>query len=312
MSKCLYCYKKLEPGSGSEFHRKCSREFFGTEIPPILPYSLKQMSRLAKEVVERSIAVPGVQPKLSLSLLSNSIRGKELLTVMGALGGNFILKPPSYIYPEMPQNEHVTMRMAEAFGLKTVWSSLIRLRSGELSYITRRVDRGKNGEKVHMLDMFQILGAVDKYKSSMERIGKAIEQHSDSTLLDQLAFFELCLFSFLTGNSDMHLKNFSMINQSGSWTLAPAYDLLNEVIANPADDEELALTLEGKKKKLKREHFFRFGRGLGLNEKQVNGAFGRLQQNRGNASAWLKSSFLSASQQKKYLRLIAERYKVLK
>ena len=111
----------------------------------------------------------------------------------------------------MPENEHVTMRIAEeAFAMRTVPSSLIRLASGELAYITKRIDRTSDGEKIHMLDMFQILEAFDKYKSSMERVGKAITAYSSSTLLDQSYFFELTLFSYLTGNNDMHLKNFSM------------------------------------------------------------------------------------------------------
>ncbi len=308
MSRCLYCYKKLDRASTSEFHESCSMEFFGTKVPPLLPYTFKQMSKLAKDVVKRSVAVPGVQPKLSLSLVNNSIgRSKERFTVVGTLGGKYILKPPSEHYPEMPQNEHVTMRIAEAFDLKTVQSSLIRLQSGELSYITKRIDRTGDGEKIHMLDMFQILEAVDKYKSSMEKIGKAIGQYSDDTLLDQLYFFELTLFSFITGNNDMHLKNFSMINISDKWILAPAYDLLNVAIANPGDDEQLALTLEGKKKKLKREHFVRLGQVMGLNEKQIEGVFKRMEKNKTKAEAWIKDSFLSKDYKKKYLKVLKER-----
>ena len=123
-------------------------------------------------------------------------------------------KAPSKDYPEMPQNEYLTMRMAEMFGVRIVPSSLIRLTSGELSYITRRVDRKDSGEKIHMIDMFQIIEAIDKYKSSLEKVGKAIGNYSDNTLLDKLNFFELTLFCFLTGNNDMHLKNFSMIESA--------------------------------------------------------------------------------------------------
>src|SRR5690606_13677920 len=134
---------------------------------PRLEYSLDQMSELAKNVVERSISVPGVQPKLSMSLINEmKEEGHFRLTVVGALGGNYIFKPPSPHYPEMPENEHVTMRNAEAYGIQTVPSTLIRLKSGELSYITKRLDRTEDGRKIHMLDMFQITEAFDKYKSS--------------------------------------------------------------------------------------------------------------------------------------------------
>lgn len=144
---------------------------------------------------------------------------KGRLTVVGALSGNYIFKPPSTIFPEMPANEHLTIRIAEAFGISTVKSSLIRLASGELSYITKRIDRTDGGEKVHMLDMFQILEAFDKYKSSMKKVGRAIGKYSNNTLLDKLHFFELSIFCFLTGNDDMRLKNFSLINSGdiGFW-----------------------------------------------------------------------------------------------
>jgi serine/threonine-protein kinase HipA len=114
---------------------------------------------------------------------------KQRLTVVGALGGNYILKPPSIHYPEMPANEHLTMRIAEAFGIKVVPSSLIRLKSGELTYITKRIDRTEKGAKIHMIDLFQITEAFDKYKSSMEKVGKAILEHSENTLLDVLTLF---------------------------------------------------------------------------------------------------------------------------
>jgi serine/threonine-protein kinase HipA len=308
--KCLYCYKALEKTVEGSFHEHCSMAFFGTKKAPLLPYSLNQMSELAGSVVERSVAVPGVQPKLSLSLVSEVLAdgNKGRLTVVGALGGNYIFKPPSEHYAEMPQNEHLTMRIAEAFGIRTVPSSLIPLQSGELSYITRRIDRTESGEKIHMLDMFQILEAFDKYKGSMEKIGKALGAYSSNTLLDQLYFFELSVFSFLTGNNDMHLKNFSMINDGANWSLSPAYDLLNVSIVNPSDTEELALTIEGKKKKLKREHFDLFGKGLGLNNKQIEGVFRRFIKNQSIAMQWIDNSFLSDDFKEKYKTILKERY----
>lgn len=310
--RCLYCYKQLGK-SEVDFHEHCSLDFFGTKQAPLLSYSLNEMADLARNVVERSVTVPGVQPKLSLTLiddaLANGDRGR--LTVVGALGGNYIFKPPSTDYPEMPQNEHVTMRIAEAFGIHTVKSSLIRLQSGELSYITKRIDRKESGEKIHMLDMFQIVEAFDKYKSSLEKIGKALNDYSTNTLLDKLYFFELTLFCFLTGNNDMHLKNLSMINENNSWSLSPAYDLLNVHIVNPLDTEELALTLEGKKKKLKKDHFERFGKGLDLTDKQIEGAFSRLAKNKALAFEWVQNSFLSAGLQKAYQGVLEERYTLL-
>jgi serine/threonine-protein kinase HipA len=186
-------------------------------------------------------------------------------------------------------------------------SSLIRLATGELSYITKRIDRKENGEKIHMIDMFQITEAFDKYISYMEKVGKAVGRYSDNTLLDKLLFFELSLFSFLTGNNDMHLKNFSMIESASGWILSP-YDLLNVAIINPDDTEELALTIDGKKKKLKTEHFKQFGVGLGLTGKQMDGVFKRFFNKKPEAINMLDISYLSHDMKKAYKNLLDERY----
>ena len=307
MNKCLYCYKSLD--SQASFHEKCSLEFFASKRAPILSYTLDQMDELAKNIVERSVSVPGVEAKLSMSLIKETRESSDSrFTVVGALGGGYIFKPPAEKFPEMPQNEHLTMRIAEAFGIRVVPSSLIRLSSGELSYITKRIDRKEQGEKIHMIDMFQITEAFDKYKSSMERIGKALSMYSDNPLLDKLFFFELAIFSFLSGNNDMHLKNFSMIESKSGWILSPAYDLLNASIINPEDDEELALTIEGKKKKIKHEHFVRLGEGLGLTPKQLNGVFSRFRVNKGTALHWIDNSFLSTELKEAYTALFEDRY----
>jgi serine/threonine-protein kinase HipA len=268
------------------------------------------MAHLAKNVVDRRIAVPGVQPKLSLSLIDEIVgsQTEKRFTVVGALGGNYIFKPPSDNFPEMPQNEHLTMRIAEKFGIPTVPSSLIRMQSGELSYITKRIDRTKSNGKIHMLDMFQILGAFDKYKGSMERVGKAIDTYSENTLLDKLYFFEIALFSFLTGNNDMHLKNFSLFNPQNVWQLAPAYDLLNVTILNPEDQEELALTLEGKKRKLKRANFEQLGQKLGLNSKQITNSFDRFFSLKSKLLNLVSNSFLSEKIKADYSALVEKRY----
>jgi serine/threonine-protein kinase HipA len=267
------------------------------------------MADLAKDVVERSVTIPGVQPKLSMSVVKAARENSDArLTVVGALGGSYILKPPSEKYREMPENEHMTMRIAEAFGIRVVPSSLIRLASGELSYITKRIDRTADGAKIHMIDMFQITEAFDKYIGSMEKVGKALHSFSNNTLLDKLFYFELSVFCFLTGNNDMHLKNFSMIESPSGWGLAPAYDLLNVTIINPDDTEELALTLDGKKKKLKKEHFEKLAKGLELTDKQIQRVFSRMIKNKPKAYHWIEQSFLSDELKITYKELIQKRY----
>jgi len=306
----LYCYEPLK--GEADFHQKCCRKFFGSSTPPKIAYKIDQMAELAKKIVGLSVAVPGVQVKLSMSLVKETLENAVArLTVVGALGGQYIFKPPSDQFPEMPENEHVTMRIAEVYGIRVVPSSLIRLASGELSYITKRIDRTEKGEKIHMLDMFQITEAFDKYKSSMEKVGKALHNYSDNTQLDKIFYFELSLFCFLTGNSDMHLKNFSMIESPSGWVLAPAYDLLNVAIAFPEDTEEFALTLEGKKKKLKRENFERLGKGMALTNKQIQGVFTRMLKHKADGIKWIDKSFLSDDLKEAYKNVLATRYEQL-
>lgn len=308
MSKrCLYCYQELD--TEDDFHASCSSRFFGSNQPPFLDYTMAEMAELAKEVVESSITVPGVQPKLSLGFIKDVLQdgGKGRLTVMGALGGNYILKPQNEAFPQMPENEHLTMRMAGLCGISVVPSSLIRLKSGQLSYITKRIDRTEANEKIHMLDMFQILEAFDKYKSSVEKVGKAVAEHSCNTLLDLLRLFEVVLFSYITGNNDMHLKNFSLILSNEEWTLSPAYDLLNINLHLPEDMEEIALTINGKKRKLTKSDFINLGLKFQLTEKQILNAFKRLAKAEKKMKQEIKSSFLSPQNQAKYIELLENR-----
>lgn len=310
---CLYCYQPLDEKTASDFHERCSVKFFGTQTAPVLEYSLNEMAKLAKNVVERRVAVPGVQPKLSLTVINDALENgnKRRLTVVGALGGNYIFKPPHQDFEQMPENEHVTMRMAEeAFKLKTVPSSLIRLQSGELSYITKRIDRTDNGEKIHMLDMFQVLEAYDKYKGSHERIGKAIEAYSQNTLLDQTEYFRLVVFCFLTGNNDMHLKNFSLVHGASGWGFSPAYDLLNVALVFE-DEDDLALTINGKKRKLQPQHFSDLAGEMGLNIRQINATYQLFSNNKKLAFEWIDRSFLSDLKKAAYKEKMEERYKRL-
>jgi serine/threonine-protein kinase HipA len=203
------------------------------------------------------------------------------------------------------------MKMAALFNIDVMPHSLIKLASGELSYITKRIDRAEDETKIHMIDMFQVTEAFDKYRGSMERIGKAIEAYADNTLLDKLRFFELTIFSYLTGNNDMHLKNFSMIKTSYGWSLSPAYDLLNTVIVNPEDTEELALTIAGKKKKITLQNFLDFGTDLGLSKKQINRVFNRFKEFKKDALSVVGESFLSDDMKVEYKAILETRFEIL-
>lgn len=306
-NNCLYCYGPL--AKNRDFHTECAQAFFGTTAAPEITYSLAQIDELARQVVLRSIAIPGVQAKLSMSMIKKSrSKAATRLTIVGALGGQYILKPPDDRYPEMPANEHLTMKLANIFGIQTVPATLVRFASGELAFLTKRVDRGTDGSKIHMLDMFQITEATDKYKSSTERIAKAIASYASNTLLDQLFFFERLVFAFLTGNNDMHLKNFSLIKSATGWALSPAYDLVNVSLVLPDDTEELALPMMGKKSKLKKQDFEQFASNVGLNNKQISSVFRRFSAKKTAAVQLIRKSFLSDTMQENYIGLLLDRF----
>lgn len=253
MSKCLYCYKELGPGE-VDYHKSCCRKFFGTTTVPSLEYTRAQMDELAAQVIKSQTTLTGVQPKLSLNL--DKHKDSQKLTIVG-LWGSYIFKPQTERYAMLPENEDLTMHLAQIAKLKVVPHTLIRMKDGSIGYLTRRIDRKADGEKIAMEDMCQLTErqTEHKYRSSYEQIGKAIRKYSKNAQLDMVDFLELVYFSWLTGNNDMHLKNFSLYSPTGEPVLTPAYDLLNSAISNPVDDEELALNLNGKKKRINDKDF---------------------------------------------------------
>ena len=310
MSKCLYCHKELKAHE-KDFHAHCSRTFFGDSVPPTLNYSHDEMDSLAAAIIQSQTTLTGVQPKISLHL--NQHEGSKRLTVVGLWGG-YIFKPQTELYPHLPELEDVTMHLAEESKLAVVPHSLIRLRDGELGYITRRIDRKADGIKIAMEDMCQLTERPTeyKYRSSHEQIAKAIRKFSSLPDLDIMQYYELVLFCYLTGNNDMHLKNFSIYQpNAGEYRLAPAYDLLNVAIVNPKDTDELALTLNGKKRKLTRHDFETVMLSSGLNEKVVSNIFRKFLRIYPLWEATIRNSFLPADLQEAYWQLIQQRIAII-
>lgn len=308
MNRCLYCYEPLAENE-QDFHAACSKKIFGQPTPPALPYSEADLEPLAKELIQSQTAVTGVQAKLSLHITGNNKEGTERRFTIVGLRGGYILKPPTAFYPQLPEVEDLTMKLAAVANLKTAPHTLIRLQSGNLAYVTKRVDRTKKG-KLAMEDMCQLTERLteDKYNGSYEQIGKAILKYSTTPGLDVVNFFELVLFSFITGNADMHLKNFSLLEQPGlGMTLSPAYDLVNTALVNPADEEEMALTLNGKKKKLKKQDFVAMMNTLKVEEKQQRNIFNKMEKALPKWLDLIDKSFLSDDFMEKYKSIILER-----
>ena len=307
MNKCLYCYQNLE--NEVDYHQKCIKTFFLTKTAPVLPYKFDELNILAKAAVKQSVTIPGVQPKLSLGLIDSELKNghKGRLTILNGLEGNYILKPQNILYDQMPENEHLSMKLAELFKIDVVPSTLIRLASGELCYLTKRIDRPKPTIKMHMIDFHQILELEYKYKGTMEMVGKTIGELSVNTLFDKLRFFELAVFNFIIGNNDMHLKNFSMFLSVSGWVLSPAYDLLNVKIILSKDLDDTALLFGGKKKNFNKTYFDRFGTVLNLNQKQINAVYKKLEKWLPAAIDLIEISFLEKAKKEDYSKLISER-----
>ena len=305
MCKCLYCYKELEK-SQKDFHPRCARKFFGTKNVPLLEYKHEDLERLAEQVIRSQTSLTGVQPKLSLNLSKHD--GCCRLTIVG-LWGDYIFKPQTDSYEQLPENEDLTMHLAEAAKISVVPHSLIRLADGKLGYITKRIDRTKNGEKIDMEDMCQLtLHPTEyKYKGSHEQIAKTILQYSNTPKLDLTNYMQLLLFCFVTGNNDMHLKNFSLYRPTEGYQLTPAYDLLNVAIANPKDKDELALTLSGKKTRLCISDFLNASKAMGLEENVVQRLIAGLHKALPKWQQLIKVSFLSEEQKQAYEELIVSR-----
>ena len=300
MCKCLFCYKPLNDGE-VDYHPGCARKIFESTVVPVLPYTRDNIKELACEIVTASTTVTGVQAKLSLDIARGGKDEPQRFTIVG-LWGRFILKPQTDRFVNLPENEDLTMHLAEIAGIKTVPHSLIRFADGELCYITRRVDRTKKGVKIAMEDMCQLSERLteDKYKGSYERIAKLIKKHSSAPMLDVINFWEIVVFSWLTGNADMHLKNFSLFKPTDNYVLTPAYDLISTSIVMPEDDEELALTLNGKKKKIKREDFDKAMSDSGMEEKSIANLFKKFEKAYPKWIEMIAQSFLPEEQQGLY------------
>ena len=311
MNNCLFCYKSVHIG---EYHNACSKKFFGTTQVPVLELDQEKLNQLAQITVNERLALTGVQPKISLSL--NGEKTNKRLTLVG-LWGDYILKPQSDHFAQMPQVEDLTMHLAKLFKIETAQHALIRTLTGELAYITKRFDRysssGSLKNKIHVEDLCQLseLLTEQKYKSSYERVGKIIGKYATNSGFDAIRYFRLVLFSFLTGNNDMHLKNFSLIHTVNGILFSPAYDLLNVNLLFPSDKEELALTLGGKKRNIKRLDFDQFAAGLGIADIVRNNIYKDFSKQLNRSHDLINKSFLSTEYKQSYIGILNNKFKQL-
>lgn len=274
-----------------------------------LPYTSQEQLKLAAQLASK-LSIQGVQPKLSAKL--NSSKGLFLIVERG---GDFILKPPHLHYEELPQNEDVTMHMADAAGIVVPLHGMIYNKDGSLTYFIKRFDRLPKGHKLGVEDFAQLLGFSrdTKYESSMEQVVGVIEKFCTFPMIEKIKLLRLTLFSFLVGNEDMHLKNFTLIKKKEKVCLSPAYDLLNTTLAIGNPKEELALPLAGKKSNFKRSDFidyFGINR-LRLTPKVIENELKHFSDILPRWKELLQNCFLSDSSKEGYIKLVDSRWNKL-
>lgn len=308
--RCLYCYKELKAGE-VDYHAVCAKRMFGATKAPDLPYDHSQVRQLAKSVIRTQTTVPGVQAKLSIEI--QRVEQTTRFTIVG-LSGKYILKPQTKLYAELPENEDLTMHLAEQAGIAVVPHCLARFMDGQLVYLSTRIDRTYKGEKVPMEDLCQLSEQLTeyKYRGSYEQVSKVINRLSAAPMLDVVNFWQVVIFSWLTGNSDMHLKNFSLYAPKGNYVLAPAYDLLNTLAVVPTDPEELALNLNGKKCKIGWRDWSAAMTRSGVPEKVQENMRKRFSAVLPQWEETIRSSFLSAEMQDLYLGIVRTRMEQMK
>lgn len=270
-----------------------------------LPYTAVELRQEAANRAKK-LSIQGVQPKLSAAV---SIVDQDFKIVDQF--GTYIIKPQNDLFPQLPENEDVTMRMAKVFGLEVPFHGMLYGKDGSLSYFIKRFDRYGKGGKFATEDFAQLTGNTrdTKYRFTMEKLIPVLDSYCSFPAIEKADFFKRVLFCYLTGNEDMHLKNFSLITKNGKTTLTPIYDFLNSTIAVKNPEEEIALTLKGKKSNLKAADFVDyFGKErLQLNEKTIASILEQMKKATPKWKELLEISFLSDDMKEKYLELLESR-----
>ena len=308
--KCLICYKPLTPQE-TDYHLKCISSVFGLKKMPEIDIDEKNLSDYAKKIIGANTAITGVQPKLSLWLQETK---KSIRFTIVDDKSNYIIKPESETYLSLPENEDLCMHLANELVIEVAKHSLVRLKSGKLAYITKRFDREETN-KIACEDLCQLTEMLTehKYRGSYEKVGKTITQYSTQSGLDTLHYFQLVLFSFISGNADMHLKNFSMMEKNdGTFCLSPAYDLVSTHLVIQDETEQMSLNLNGRKNKISRKDFDELGLNLQLTERQIQNCYNLFIASLDKLNWWIDNSFLPSEHKIELKKMVSERIALLK
>lgn len=299
-SRCLVCLAEVR--GEAEYHPRCARALFGSTRIPTIDLELARLHTVAQAMVGHT-SLSGVQRKVSVGLTAD----RATLRV-AVEGGHFILKPQAQVFPNLPENEHVSMRLAEAAGLAVPPNGLVRLRDGSLAYLTRRFDRTAEGRRLLQEDFCQLgeLAPKQKYEGSAELCARLVRRHASEPLVAALALFRQVVFAWWTGNGDMHLKNLSLLRGAdGLHHLSPAYDLLcTELVV---EDDHLALPVGGSRRAVTARQWLAFATSCGLTPKATARALGEVRAALAPALDLVSRSYLPEPMKVRYARLLEVR-----
>ncbi len=286
----------------STMDNKLLKKMFNMPDWPKINFSLSEVSLEAQELTGK-LSISGVQPKLSLRL-----DRKENTLVSAAKGGEYILKPQTLAYSNIPENEQCCMDIAEALGISVPKHCLLPLKDKSLAYVVKRYDRHK-GQKYHQEDFQQILGKDDKYAGSVEEICRQLSVVSAVPGLDVQLLYEIVVLNFLLGNGDAHFKNYSLITYDDvDRRLAPAYDIVCSKLVIPKGKDS-ALTVNGKKNNLQRKEFDILADYCNVPEKV---RYERFENKFDVIKEHIESSCIDGEKQERFIEIVKERFVCLK
>ena len=185
MNICTITYKPISQGKYSTDGIKLlSRNL--TTLKDLKYTKEEQLQEAAARATK--ISIQGVQPKLSAKINVNN-SGFELVNK----GGTFILKPQNFLFPELPENEDLTMRLATQIGLEVPLHGLIYSKDNSLTYFIKRFDRYSKNKKTAVEDFAQLAGLSrdTKYNFSMEKVVKLLENYCTFPMLEKAKLFKM-------------------------------------------------------------------------------------------------------------------------
>lgn len=301
-NRCLCCERPLD--EDGRYHPKCLKTLWGKPIAPKIPFAAKDLPEKVTTSADH-MSISGVQAKALVRLNKDS---SEL--EFAPTGSTHILKPEPNEYPGLPAMENVGMIMAETLGMNVPPHGLFPMADGRLCYIVKRFDRAEDGGKIQSETMYQLLGSTDKYKGSLESVGKAIRAHAENVGLDTIDFFERVLLCFLMGNGDMHLKNWAILIRGKKPSLAPVYDFVSSRVYLKKESDS-ALTINDKSNKLKRSDFESLANHLKIDPKAATNSFDKMHGAKEKLRELAIFSELNPSMRREFEDVMADRYRRL-